>query len=324
MTQAESTILAGATVLAIIATLTLVLFLQTRSLRIQERLAREAAIAQAHLASSVEEVGYVLRNSRGLGSNHQFEYLGESFDVLRRTIERLVEVEHADRGPAGQRVIINSIGRESDFEWSGSLVRELAHSLNTPLLSIEALALTARATQGASPETDATLDAVNVCKSFIMAFQELTSVVEGANGWAPESLKSSVEGAFKVYSRQSNNSVVGSISLPDSVRGYSNNFLVALLLPLLENAIEASPPGGVVTLDWAESDSLVFRVKNHFEGAAPGMEVYADGHSTKSGHQGIGLSTVSRLVKTYRNGSVVHKVTGDSIQFTITLPRRRA
>ncbi|MGW3894602.1 ATP-binding protein [Micromonospora profundi] len=297
--------------------------MQARSLRVQERLARNAAIAQEHLSRSVEEVAFSIRSDRRLEAAPQMEYLADSIRSLHFAIRELVESRLTDLRPTEQHVVINSIANGSDPERDAFLVKELAHSLNTPLLSIEALALTVRATQGSSPEIDHTLSAVSVCKSFIAAFQEISSVFDKTNEWAPDSLKESVEGAFKVYTQQASKNLTAVIELPQTIDGYSNSFLVAILLPLIENAIEASPPKSKVRIDCAIADALVLNVVNGFSGIAFGDEVYTAGHSSKAGHQGLGLPTVSRLVSTYRNGRVFHEIADGEVRFTIILPRRR-
>ncbi|GAB1695035.1 sensor histidine kinase [Krasilnikovia sp. M28-CT-15] len=311
--------------LSIFVGITFVLFVSRRDARRGEMLERELLWMQERLLKAVAEVAE-RRTLNGLDTV-AMEYLADSIQRLPRDLSLQIEnlTASLDREYATQHVtIINSSepGAQSANS-QNEIVREIAHSLNTPLLAIESTALTMRATLEESHSSEMLLEAVNVCKSFIAAYEGLTAVFGSDEAWSPDSLRASIDGAARLYSRRLDKDVVVESSLPDSIEGYSNSVLAAIILPLLENAVEASPPHGKVVIEWDDLRVVRIVVKNQLTGPLPELKIYSPGETTKDGHQGLGLATVSRLVSSYRDGQVGHDVDGDWIAFTVSLPKRQ-
>ena len=83
------------------------------------------------------------------------------------------------------------------------IVRELSHSLHTPLSQIEAATLSLSSSL-MNQEDGAVLDRIRssaeICKAFLGAFRELTSVAQAARSWTPDSIASILHSAVQVYS----------------------------------------------------------------------------------------------------------------------------
>ncbi|MBI4639777.1 MAG: HAMP domain-containing histidine kinase [Candidatus Tectomicrobia bacterium] len=211
------------------------------------------------------------------------------------------------------------------------LIRELGHSLNTPLSQIEAsvLALRARSNEPelASMNLGASLSriiaSVDICKSVIAAFRELVVVTSSSSGWSPSSIRQALRAASDVYMESYSRQLDVELNMPEEIHGYSSNFIVALILPLLENAIEASPDNERIAIFGQKRDqSFEILVTNRLQQPLPNHDMYEHGFTTKKGHDGVGLSTVKHLLLGLRGAHVDHSADGEKVSFTVALPVR--
>jgi signal transduction histidine kinase len=76
---------------------------------------------------------------------------------------------------------------------------------------------------------------------------------------------------------------------------YSSQFLIALFLPLLQNAVEASPKDGEITLKSIDhEEKSIIEIKNSSLVKVDDATLQ-NKESTKDSHEGLGLSTVNQL-----------------------------
>ncbi|MER7278840.1 HAMP domain-containing sensor histidine kinase [Dactylosporangium sp. NPDC000244] len=330
LTTSDWVILAlGGAMIAVGVTLCLLLvrFIRLASVQVESLL--NVAQSQEQIRVYIGE--YVSNRTRSTswgGSNFVYQTLERTLRDLPTRLERALN-RSFEQIPLNQYIEIANQNVTSSAQTEAEpghreIVRELVHSLNTPLLGIESAVLTQQSMPGGdmTPALANIAGYVELCKAFLLAYKNSTSALASTDEWAPEDLKSSVQGALILYSRQLNKAVSGQVRLPGRIEGYSNNLLLAITLPLIENAVEASPENGEVTVDVLVDESVVISVTNSFVGAAPDNSIYKYGTTTKESHQGLGLPIVSRLVGSYRGGAVSHTVTGESIEFRVNLPKR--
>ncbi len=162
---------------------------------------------------------------------------------LSREFARVV----ADVAPKTSTDSSGLVGITHPVDSYDSLTREISHSLNTPLAQIEAAALTLKGLRSGdiSAQLSRILEGVSVCKSFLYAFRGLSQVAATSSGWFPASLLQAVKSAATVYIDREGAAVEVVADLPDEIEGYNNNYVLALVLPLLENAVEAGPVGRI-------------------------------------------------------------------------------
>jgi signal transduction histidine kinase len=203
----------------------------------------------------------------------------------------------------------------------GSIVREIAHSLNTPLAQIEATIL---AIEPQSEKISGILEAARICKSFLAAFREVATVSGDAEAWEPESLSGSLKAAADVYGSRVEKELHLRVNVPDRIPEYDNNYILAIMLPILENAIEAAEPSGSVEVEALTGpDANIILVSNDSLIKFLPEDIYESEYSTKSGHSGFGLAVVRRLVAARPGASVRHDVNAGRVVCTVNLPRRR-
>lgn len=217
------------------------------------------------------------------------------------------------------------MSRETDPASTESLVREMSHSLNTPLSQIEiALSLLSENSDALPAEDQASLqraiNSVAVCKAFIQAFRyvilaESDDVEDVPRGALADVLTS----ATTTQAAQREVDVV--TRLPAQISEYEDAFLLAVLIPLVENAIEASPSRDRVLVSSEEQhDRTVISVQNHLESPPPDS-MFEPRFSTKPDHDGMGLVVVTRLLNSIPGARLAHGWSESTMTFQIELPR---
>jgi signal transduction histidine kinase len=232
------------------------------------------------------------------------------------------------------RAVLNGIRGELDgmagrgpgvqtSETAASLIREISHSLNTPLAQIEASVLSLdRSAIRDTAKHDNILEGVRICKSFLAAFREVATLTRDVHAWSPDSIAKAVRSASALYAHRAGKSPQVEVHVADSVPGYNNNYLMAVLLPLVENAMDAVKPDGSVKVTGAlRGDVYVIDVCNDGVTGELPEDIYENGFTTKHEHEGLGLATVRRLVASKRDARIGHKVDGSFVTFTVELPR---
>jgi len=143
---------------------------------------------------------------------------------------------------------------------SAKLMRELSHSLYTPLSQIDAalLSLESRGNQDSNSNSDSSVQtirqSIDICKSVLSAFRELVRVGGLTGSWSPVSIKSALSSAAPVYNKSLDRNIEVELDMPDVIPGYTNGYITALLLPLLENALESSKSGNAVNINGEKVD----------------------------------------------------------------------
>ncbi len=212
---------------------------------------------------------------------------------------------------------------------SGQLVREISHSLNTPLALIESslLSLKAENKNNGTGNSDIlkTLDtiqtSINICKSVLAAYRQLVLVTKSTTLWSPDSISDAIKSAALVYSSNSNKSLEIAVDMPLQVSGYSNNYIVSLLLPIVENAIDSGLQESKVSIKgFVEGSYFVTEISNATDEPPKTDVIYTDGYTTKQKHEGTGLSIVKYLLSAQRGASISHSYNGKLVTFRVVLP----
>jgi signal transduction histidine kinase len=217
------------------------------------------------------------------------------------------------------------------------LIREISHSLNTPLAQIELALRGAWESQlGTDPKSpnlitlNAAEESVQLCRAVLAAYRDLTSVARVATHWDITDLEASIQASINVFITQnerSHDGVTGIAITPKALPGYSNYMVISLLLPLLQNAVEGASPHTEVRC-WTESSDSAFQLKvsNTTEIEPDITRLEEPGYSSKGdGHEGLGLSSVRTLLLKQSRAGAVLEVSAQEGSFTATinLPRRK-
>lgn len=212
----------------------------------------------------------------------------------------------------------------SHFTSNKQLIQEIAHSLNTPLSRIEALAEILATSFELDNKNSKTINSikssVDLCKAFILAYRQMILVTGYSGGWEPKSIKESILSACEIYSESVKANLEIKVEAPDQIKGYSNNYIVALLLPLIENAAEAAKPETELDIEFhQENRHTIIRITNTTETLPSGKEIFDAEFSTKKEHQGFGLSIAKSLLESTEGASIDYVINGDKITFELKL-----
>lgn len=111
------------------------------------------------------------------------------------------------------------------------------------------------------------------------------------------------------------------MGLPDAIPGYSNNLILGAILPLLQNAVEASPKTDEILLSY-ESEPKESRIifDNHFIEPVVTEALYERGKTTKAGHDGLGVPSVNDLLSYIAGASLTYEIDNEILRVIVMLP----
>lgn len=206
-----------------------------------------------------------------------------------------------------------------------AVAREIAHALLTPLARIDAISRKAKGTGGYARELESVGVAVRICFNYLNAFRNV-SHSDALSDQTSAPFTTALKRAATIYVEQAAKDVkIRTVGLPN-ITGIANYFVMASVLPLIENAIDASRTGDEVVIDVSEDIShIVVDVTNKIYAKFPGKKAFEIGYTTKKGsgaHEGLGLGIVKSLVGSV-GGEVSFETKTDKITFSVRLPRRK-
>lgn len=320
-------VIAGLTIgLAVVLTLWRYIRVQEHLLAVERRRFEEESARYAR--EQFESSSSSLARMRGFDpdqplTSRAFERGIGRLDSELRRIARALGRERAylatgSQGPEGK-------GGEPKPSWSDDVLRDIAHSLNTPISQIESVAATeASDLQQASASLRRVGAALDVIKAFMSAFRALDDVATSAVSWQPSTLGAALRSASDVYRAAADNPRIAiHIDVPDQVAGFDNTFVLAALLPLLENAIDASVDGedeNKVTITTTSSDGeTAITISNPVGEPPPLDDMFTVGFTTKDGHEGRGLHVSQRLVSSRAGCRLTNSYENGAIEFSLLL-----
>ena len=198
----------------------------------------------------------------------------------------------------------------------GQYIRDLFHSLITPISQIEISTEIVKerinkSDKKSSESLDAISKAVKLLYAFLFAYRQAVFAGYASNSEDKLTIDEGIDYAKLVYESNLSKKVsLQKLSIPNEINGLSNNFVLAILLPLLENAVYATNEGQEISIEYKRDDkNHIFTIQNPVNKPIDIENLYRDGYSSKTEngkqHIGIGLSTVRTLLKK-KMGSSLH------------------
>jgi signal transduction histidine kinase len=253
--------------------------------------------------------------------------LSSSMTRFEDSVARLAELQPIIAHNLPHRV--QSGVSSSPAEVSDSrMVAELNHALQTPLRGLsyafrnlenlpDDVLIEERARRLA--DMTAMLDS---CTSALATFRGLVDTVASVPARQP-SLNEAVRAFAGSIPQPADEPVaIDFVGLPERVEGFSNHYLLTMLQPLVENAIEGCVPGGAVEITCADhGDAVEFTVFNPVDHPVHKDVFFTPRSTTKRGHHGLGVSNVSRLAE-FERGDLTADITDTGVRVRVVLPRR--
>lgn len=121
--------------------------------------------------------------------------------------------------------------------------------------------------------------------------------------------------------RESHNkkNLIIEININDTVDGFSNHYLISILMPLLENAVVASPKDSTIKL--YQPNDLEFIIQNKCTPPPNIRDLNTQGYSSKDGHKGTGLMIVRHLLGIKKQGTLSIVIEKNDVIQTVKLNR---
>ena len=249
-----------------------------------------------------------------IGSN-EFVEISNSLDLIKSSIKNL---------NVGAK--IGNGGIYSNYN-NQIFIRELFHYLITPLSQIEAKTIILYRDPSIFEDipriqkmASTIKTSVEICKTVLSAYRELAFVVSSSD-WSPESLNQSVIAAGNLYKESMEKEVEICSNLLDDFAPYSNNYLLAALLPLLENAIKASPTNKTVKIGFELGNSTIdIFIENEALNMPTVEQLKTPGFSSKKAHKGTGLLIARHLIEDHNRGALKFESVSDTLKAIISIP----
>lgn len=181
----------------------------------------------------------------------------------------------------------------ADFD----LIRDLNHFFATPFATIEAnVEILNKTKEIDNSNLEKISNSIQLCKCIIETYRDcLTFSTHNSN--IINSLKDTFETAYNTYAERNRKNLLplNTDNIPVKFKSQNNHYIVTLILPLLENAIQAAPNNTEIKIDFDESmDSIC--ISNLCE-TMPNLEdLNKPGYSSKEDHKGTGIIIVKNLL----------------------------
>jgi hypothetical protein len=209
-------------------------------------------------------------------------------------------------------------------------IKELFHCLMTPISQVDASLSTIKAKL---PQKDEVLErsmkaikaGIELTKAVLFAYRQVAFFTYNNTNDDTLSIKEGISSAELLYQSHSKKNIdFKDINIPDSILGFSNYFTLAAILPLLENAICATEPEQLITIEYCNTlHHHIFRISNPINNPVNINNLYKDGFSSKNEkgkpHKGTGLSIVRNLISNIEQSSLDYEMNDNTLTASLKI-----
>ena len=203
----------------------------------------------------------------------------------------------------------NFSGKDEDSSLQQQFIKELFHCLMTPISQVDASLSTVKA-KLSNIDRDEILErslksiqaGIKLTKSVLYAYRQVAYYTFNNVSEDTLTINDGVDSAELLYQSHSKKQLsFNNQNIPESIPGFSNYFILATLLPLLENAIYATESSQQISIEYEYiGQDHVFRISNPCQNSINIKNLYKDGFSSKNEkgkqHKGTGLAIVRNLI----------------------------
>lgn len=250
----------------------------------------------------------------------------ENKDVidLSQKIDLLLDMM-VEKLPKGEMIQSATKDDESGCQ---NQIRELFHAIETPLVSTELATTNLRESFDSLDDNQKNkfskiLDNLKLIKSILYAYRELSfmTMYSDSNTFLP--LPKIITSIPQFLSDDYQSIKLTVNALPDRIPMYSSNLVTVLLLPLIQNALEASPNKEVVVDYRITDENHIIQIINTCTKTPRQTDLEKDGYSSKpNNHIGTGISIVRRISKMVGIDFTI-KAKNKKVKAILTLPIRK-
>ncbi len=224
----------------------------------------------------------------------------------------------------------NNIMVHRDYVSNGSIIEsreilsDIKHSMATPLSQILTNCELIKGSQDNNEKeyVERIENITKLCLVIISSYVEQARISKGYNDMDIRQGLKTMDLYKNEYHKE--NVEIKYEGLPNKIEGYTNNQILTLLQPLVQNAIYASPVNGVVKLSFEQSnDRYTIKIVNQVAGEMPTLkDMNTMGYSSKAGHSGIGIQTVRNQLRMLGEDELTFELDMNTVTAVINLKKR--
>lgn len=263
--------------------------------------------------------------------NSQINSLNSSISEIEKKLNAVINngysIEATKMGPMiyNMTETINSlknivVGDDKDDSVSKiTLLKEINHTLATPISQIETnCELLKKHGKDATEKVTKIKVYLAFCKSILQAYKELYSQPVPSE---EINLETEIRNAFEMFCESRNKGNLKLDIAVDNDTSLPKNKLIALLMPLIQNAVDASPENENVSIRQSKKDnSCMYEITNITSTEVSETDLLTEGYSSKNNHIGTGLSVSRHFLKQLKSPGLYPKVNGNHVSITFTIP----
>ena len=224
----------------------------------------------------------------------------------------------------------NNIVVQGDYVSNGPIIEsreilsDIKHSMATPLSQILTNCELIKGSQDNNEKeyVKRIEDITKLCLVIISSYVEQARISKGYNDMDIRQGLKTMDLYKNEYHKE--NVEIKYEGLPNKIEGYTNNQILTLLQPLVQNAIYASPVNGVVKLFFEQSnDRYTIKIVNQVAGVMPTLkDLNTMGYSSKAGHSGIGIQTVRNQLRMLGEDELTFELDKNTVTAVINLKKK--
>lgn len=224
----------------------------------------------------------------------------------------------------------NNIVVHGNYVSNGSIIEsheilsDIKHSMATPLSQILTNCELIKGSQDNNEKeyVERIEDITKLCLVIISSYVEQARISKGYNDMDIRQGLKTMDLYKNEYHKE--NVEIKYEGLPNKIEGYTNNQILTLLQPLVQNAIYASPVNGVVKLFFEQSnDRYTIKIVNQVAGVMPTLkDLNTMGYSSKAGHSGIGIQTVRNQLRMLGEDELTFELDKNTVTAVINLKKK--
>ena len=224
----------------------------------------------------------------------------------------------------------NNIVVQGDYVSNGPIIEsreilsDIKHSMATPLSQILTNCELIKGSQDNNEKeyVERIEDITKLCLVIISSYVEQARISKGYNDMDIRQGLKTMDLYKNEYHKE--NVEIKYEGLPNKIEGYTNNQILTLLQPLVQNAIYASPVNGVVKLFFEQSnDRYTIKIVNQVAGVMPTLkDLNTMGYSSKAGHSGIGIQTVRNQLRMLGEDELTFELDKNTVTAVINLKKK--
>jgi len=242
-----------------------------------------------------------------------FRRLNRAYELLAERTEHLVQANR-------------ELALAAKTSAVGAVTSHLIHGLRNPLAGLQNFVSGLGATGPSDADGDVQ-EAIASTRRMQNMISEILTVLreeEGAGQYEVTltDLVAIISTKVQPFCRQNGVELLAKVKTAAVLSNRTANLTGLILANLIQNAIEATPKDGTVTLSFTrEADSVACEVGDEGPGFPADRKLFEPCHSTKEGRSGIGLAISKQLANHLGAGLELRRSTPQGCVFALVLPR---